>query len=67
VAIAGGRTLGELIYATVDAYQQSIVSPQMQQRSMLSAAGAQPPPPTAEFSPQMVTINAHVNAMFALK
>src|SRR5260221_5181061 len=67
LATAGGRTLGELIYATVDAYQQTIVSPPMAQRSLMSANGAPTPPPTAEFSPQMVTINAHVNAMFALK
>jgi len=67
VATAGGRTLGELIYATVDAYQQTIVSPPMAQRSLMSATGAPTPPPTAEFSPQMVTINAHVNAMFTLK
>jgi uncharacterized protein YggE len=67
VATAGGRTLGELLYASVDVNQQVVAVPMMQQRSMLSAAGAQPPPPTAEFTPQMVTINAHVNAMFALK
>ncbi len=67
VATAGGRTLGELLYASVDVYQQPVVAVPMAQRSMLSAAAAQPPAPTAEFSPQMVTVNAHVNAMFALK
>ncbi len=66
VATAGGRTLGELLYAAVDVSQQAIVALPMVQRSMMSANAATPPP-TAEFTPQTVTISAHVNAMFALK
>jgi uncharacterized protein YggE len=67
VAAAGGRTLGELLYATVDVNPQIVPVP-MVMRSMAAAApGAQPPPPTAEFTPQTVNVNAHVNAMFALK
>jgi hypothetical protein len=31
------------------------------------ATSAATPAPTAEFTPQTVTINAHVNALFALK
>jgi hypothetical protein len=31
------------------------------------AMAAQAPAPTEEFSPQNVTVTAHVNAMFALK
>jgi len=67
VASAGGRGLGELLYATVDVAQQ-IVPIVMAPRSMAAGvAPATPAPPTAEFTPQTVTVNAHVNAMFALK
>lgn len=67
VASAGGRTLGELLYATVDVNQQVISPIPMMARANVAGAAAAPPPPTAEFTPQNVTINAHVNAMFALK
>jgi len=67
VATAGGRTLGELLYASVDVNQANIVpmyTPMVMART--ATAGATPPP-TAEFTPQTVAINAHVNALFALK
>ena len=67
VATAGGRTLGELLYAAVDV-NQAIVPVPMQARAMVAGGtGAAPAPPTEEFTPQSVTINAHVNAMFGLK
>lgn len=66
VASAGGRTLGELLYASVDVSQPIILAQPMMQRAAI-AGGVAAPPPTAEFTPQSVTINAHVNAMFALK
>jgi uncharacterized protein YggE len=68
VAAAGGRTLGELLYASVDVSQPVIV-PMMAQPSGTAAriALSQAPEPTAEFTPQGVTITAHVNALFALK
>ncbi|HEV7550843.1 MAG TPA: SIMPL domain-containing protein [Candidatus Angelobacter sp.] len=68
VATAGGRTLGELLYASVDVNQTNIVPMMYAQAGM--ARGAAPmatPPPMADFTPQTVTINAHVNALFALK
>ncbi|HEY6307689.1 MAG TPA: SIMPL domain-containing protein [Candidatus Angelobacter sp.] len=66
VASAGGRTLGELLYASVDVNQQVIMPMPMVRRA--TVAGAQvAEAPTAEFTPQNVIINAHVNAMFALK
>jgi uncharacterized protein YggE len=67
VAAAGGRTLGELLYASVDVNQQVIVPVRMMARAATPGAMAEQAPPTAGFSPQNVTINAHVNAMFALK
>lgn len=65
VATAGGRGLGELLYASVDVNQAVVVPMQMTARA--AAFGAAAPPPTAEFSPQSVSISAHVNALFALK
>ncbi|HLW53405.1 MAG TPA: SIMPL domain-containing protein [Candidatus Angelobacter sp.] len=67
VASAGGRTLGELLYASVDVNQQVIIAAPMMQRSAMAGTAAAPPAPTADFTPQSVTINAHVNALFALK
>jgi uncharacterized protein YggE len=67
VATAGGRTLGELIYASVDVNQPNIVPVFTQMSMARSATAGATPPPTAEFTPQTVTINAHVNALFALK
>src|ERR1700686_4945789 len=68
VATAGGRTLGELLYASVDVAQTNIVPMVFAQAGMArSAAPMATPPPMAEFTPQTVTINAHVNALFALK
>lgn len=67
-ATAGGRSLGELLYASVDVNQQVIVP--MVARPLAMRAGvaeAAPPPPMEGFTPQSVTINAHVIAMFSLK
>lgn len=68
-AVAGGRSLGELMYASVDVNQQLAVPLAIPMRAMnrtVSAAAASPAP-TDEFTPQKVTIDAHVNALFALK
>ena len=67
VATAGGRTLGELLYASVDVNQANIVPVFAQAAMARSAAPMATPPPMADFTPQTVTINAHVNALFALK
>src|SRR5215472_79975 len=63
VASAGGRALGELLFATVDVFQQIVPIP-MTARSMAAGVAPAAPAPTAEFTPQTVTVNAHVNAMF---
>lgn len=65
IARAGSRTLGELLYASVDVYSQPI-APVYTQSAMRAGVAAQPAP-TAEFTPQVVTVTAHVNALFALK
>lgn len=66
VARASGRTLGELSYASVDTFEnQRIPAPRMA-RAMAAMPNAAPPP-TEEFTPQNVTVTAHVNALFNLK
>jgi uncharacterized protein len=65
LATASGRALGELSYASVDTFENVRVMAPMPRRAM--AMTAQAPAPTEEFSPQKVTVTAHVNAMFELK
>jgi len=65
LAHASGRTLGELSYASVDAFEN--VRPIGIQPMMKMSAMAAAPAPTEEFSPQTISVTAHVNAMFALK
>jgi hypothetical protein len=65
LATASGRTLGELSYASVDTFENVRVVAPLPRRAM--AMAAQAPAPTEEFSPQNVTVTAHVNAMFELK
>jgi hypothetical protein len=67
LARASGRTLGELSYASVDTFENPrLVMPHMA-RAMSSMSNAAPPAPTEEFTPQTVTVTAHVNALFNLK
>jgi uncharacterized protein YggE len=66
LARAGGRNLGELSFASVDTFENPrIVMPHMART--MSAMAAAPPAPTEEFTPQTVTVTAHVNALFNLK
>ncbi len=68
VARAGGRTLGELSYASVDTFEQIQPIHMMRQASVMAGAAQAPPSaPTADFSPQKSTVTAHVNAVFMLK
>ncbi|HEY6969261.1 MAG TPA: SIMPL domain-containing protein [Candidatus Angelobacter sp.] len=66
VAVAGGRTLGDLLYAAVDVNEPVVPVP-MRPMAMASRGATPPPAPTEGFTPQLVTINAHVNAMYGLK
>jgi uncharacterized protein len=66
LARASGRSVGELSYASVDTFEnQRIVAPRMA-RAMAAVPNAAPAP-TEEFTPQNVTVTAHVNALFNLK
>jgi uncharacterized protein YggE len=66
LADASGRTLGELSYATVDTSENIRVLAPLA-RHATPMAMAQGPTPTEEFSPQNVTVTAHMNALFVLK
>ena len=68
LALASGRTLGELSYASVDTQENIRIFAPVARRAMAMAATAmQAPSPTEEFTPQNVTVTAHVSAMFNLK
>lgn len=66
LAHASGRALGDLSYASIDTFENPrVVMPRMA-RAMSAMANAAPPA-TEEFTPQTVTVTAHVNALFNLK
>jgi uncharacterized protein len=67
LATASGRALGELSYASVDTAENIRVVAPMPRHAMAMAMQAEAPAPTEEFSPQNITVTAHVNAMFELK
>jgi uncharacterized protein YggE len=69
LARASGRTLGDLSYASVDTFESPrIFMPRSNMRAMTAmASAAATPAPTEEFTPQSVTVTAHVNALFNLK
>jgi hypothetical protein len=66
LARASGRGLGELFYASVDTFENPRMPVPRMARAM-AAMGNAAPPPTEEFTPQNVTVTAHVNALFNLK
>jgi uncharacterized protein len=65
IARASGRTLGDLSYASVDTFEN--IRPMPIARPMVMRAQPEVAPPTQEFTPQNVTVTAHVNVMFTLK
>jgi uncharacterized protein YggE len=66
LAAVAGRSLGELSYAAVDTFENVRPMPMPVARTMAMKAEAAPAP-TEQFSPQNVTVTAHVNALFNLK
>jgi uncharacterized protein YggE len=67
LARVAGRGLGDLSYASVDTFENPpVVMPRMG-HAMSAMANAGPPAPTEGFTPQTVTVTAHVNALFSLK
>ena len=65
VARAAGRSLGELSYACVDTFENARVVPLFRMARMSNEGEV--PAPTEQFTPQAVTVTAHVNAVFTLK
>lgn len=65
IAHASGRAVGDLSYASVDTFENPRVMMPRMARAMATAGAA--PAPTEEFTPQTVTVTAHVNALFNLK
>jgi uncharacterized protein YggE len=65
LARSAGRGLGELSYASVDTFENVRPMP-MGAMMKMNVAGAAPAP-TEEFTPQTVSVTAHVNALFGLK
>jgi uncharacterized protein YggE len=67
VARAGGRTLGELSYASVDTFENVGPIPPPRPMARMAAMAQTATAPTEGFSPQTTSVTAHVNAMFTLK
>jgi uncharacterized protein YggE len=65
LARSAGRGLGELSYASVDTFEN--VRPMVMAGAMMKMNVAATPAPTEEFTPQSVSVTAHVNALFTLK
>jgi uncharacterized protein YggE len=65
LARSAGRGLGELSYASVDTFENVRPMP-MGAMMKMNVAGAAPAP-TEEFTPQTVSVTAHVNALCGLK
>jgi uncharacterized protein len=66
LARSAGRTLGELSYASVDTFDNVRPMPMVGAMMKMNVAGAAPAP-TEEFTPQTISVTAHVNALFTLK
>src|SRR5271155_416781 len=66
LARASGRTVGELSYASIDTFENQHLPVPRMARAMAAAPNATPAP-AEEFTPQNVTVTAHVNALFNLK
>lgn len=67
LARASGRTLGDLSYASIDTFENPRPIVRAMRSMSAMAAAAATPAPTEEFTPQSVTVTAHVNALFNLK
>ena len=65
LARSAGRGLGELSYASVDTFEN--VRPMVMAGAMMKMNMAGAPAPMEEFTPQSVSVTAHVNALFGLK
>ncbi len=67
VARISGRSLGELLHASVDTSTPVPIVAPMMRAMQAGAATANMAPPTAEFSPGKITVNARVSTIFGMK
>jgi uncharacterized protein len=68
IAKASGRSVGDLSYASVDTFENQRVPMARMAHAMVAGPSAMATPaPTEEFTPQTVTVTAHVNAVFTLR
>ena len=68
VAKAGSRILGDLAYASVDTFEQQPPMPMVAMRAGVAGdVMANKAAPSEGFTPNKITITAHVNALFNLK
>ena len=65
IASASNRPLGDLLQASVDSFEPG--PRPLMTFAKLGAPAAAPPPPIEQFTPETITVTAHVNATFALK
>lgn len=63
---AAGRQMGKLVYASVDVNEVGpIPRPMMSMAKVMNANAAEAP--TEQFSPEKITVTAHVNALFGME
>jgi uncharacterized protein YggE len=67
IARVSGRSVETLSYASVDTAEQVRIMPMRMATPMMRAQAEAAPAPTAEFTPQNVTVTAHVNAVFTIR
>lgn len=67
VARVGGRQIGEMLYASVDTFEPGPIQPMVYSMRAKTASAEAAPAPMEGFTPQRVTVTAHVNALFGLK
>jgi uncharacterized protein YggE len=66
VAQAAGRSVSDLLYASVDTFEPIRPRP-MVMSAMRAETGQAAPAPTEEFGAQKITVTSHVNALFRMK
>jgi len=67
VAQSSGRAVSNLSYASVDVAEPSPILRPMFRASAGAMQAVAPPPETEEFTPQKITVTAHVNALYNLQ
>jgi uncharacterized protein YggE len=67
VAESSSHAVGTLSYASVDVSEPGPIMRPMMLKAGANFQGGAPPPATEEFTPQKITVTAHVNALYNLQ